>query len=144
MTEFEPITDYALWKRVDELQWKKARQEAPTVNLLRLRKRVTAAMVLKHGPCPKAPAKPPLWLRIGAGVAGKGDSMKKAWSWFNGKKTLLGAVLVGTPVLWEEVSKILAAGGADGAQLAAISGGLLAGLGIVHKLLKVTGLAKPE
>ncbi len=55
----EPITDHDHWMRVDGLQWAKIRKEQPTANMRRLRQRLTAAMELKHGPCPPKPGDPP-------------------------------------------------------------------------------------
>lgn len=99
----------------------------------------------KHGPRPKGPAKPPLWLRLGAKVAGEGENMMKVWKWFNGKKTLIGSLLVGVPLIWAEVSKILAAGGVEDTTLLAIAGGITLVVGWGHKIMKVIGVAKkPE
>jgi hypothetical protein len=99
----------------------------------------------KHGPRPEGPTKPPLWLRLGAKVAGEGENMMKVWKWFNGKKTLIGSLLVGVPLIWTEVSKILAAGGVEDTTLLAIAGGITLVVGWGHKIMKVTGVAKkPE
>ena len=45
----------------------------------------------------------PLWLKMGGLLTGKGGSMMKMWNWLNGKKTLLGVLLVSIPVIWEGV-----------------------------------------
>ena len=99
-------------------------------------------MAKTFGPRPKGPKKPPLWLRMGAKLAGEGESMKKMWNWFNGKKTLLGVVLVSVPVIWGGVEPLLAEGGMSPERVAAIGGVIVGGIGILHKLLKATGLAK--
>jgi hypothetical protein len=97
----------------------------------------------KHGPRPKV-AKPPLWLKIGAKLAGEGDNFMKLWEWLNGKKTFIGTVLVGVPVVWNAVQPILEASGASPEKVAAIGGILLAGIGIAHKVLKAFGIALPK
>lgn len=97
----------------------------------------------KHGPRPKGPAKPPLWLRLAAKVAGEGENLMKVWSWLDGKKTFIGAVLVGVPIIWEALQPILAAGGASPEKVAAIGGVIIGAIGIAHKVLKAFGVAKP-
>ena len=99
----------------------------------------------KHGPRPNGPAKPPLWLRLATKLMGEGESMKKVWNWFNGKKTLIGSILIGVPVIWMEVEKILQTGGVEETTLVAIGGGIALAVGWGHKLMKVLGLAaQPE
>lgn len=57
---------YARWQQIDKLQWEKARKEQPTGDLLKLRRKVTKAMVATHGKCPPKPgSKPPLKVRLG-------------------------------------------------------------------------------
>ena len=68
--------------------------------------------------------------------------MKKAWNWFNGKKTLIGSILVGVPIIWAELSKMLEAGGVPDATVTAIGGTVLLVVGWGHKILKVLGLVK--
>jgi hypothetical protein len=71
--------------------------------------------------------------------------VKKAWNWFNGKKTLISSLLVGLPLIWNELAPILGAAGVEEARIIAIGGlvGLVVGWG--HKITKVLGLAvKPE
>lgn len=65
----------------------------------------------------------------------------KLWNWLNGKKTLIGVILLSIPVIWEGVAQILAAGGMGPEQVAAIGGVILAVVGIAHKILKALGVA---
>jgi len=92
--------------------------------------------MLKHGPRPDGPRKPPLWLRLGAKLAGEGESMKKLWNWFSGKKTVIGAVLLGVPVIWEAVVPILSASGVNEAKVVAITGVIATVVGLGHKVVK--------
>ncbi len=56
---------HARWQQIDKLQWAKARKEHPTADMLKLRRKVTKAMIATHGPCPPKPGKPPLKVRLG-------------------------------------------------------------------------------
>ncbi len=63
----KPMT-HDLWMRLDGLHWKAAREDQPTADMLRLRRKVTTAMEATFGPCPsklKGPARPPWYLRLG-------------------------------------------------------------------------------
>ena len=71
--------------------------------------------------------------------------MKKLWNWLNGKKTLLGVILVSVPVIWEGLSQILLAGGVLGPEQVVAVGGIILGvIGILHKVLKALGMAQPR
>jgi len=87
------------------------------------------------------PGGPPLWLTMGGFLTGEGENMKKLWDWLNGKKTLLGVILISVPVIWEGVSQILTVGGMGPEQVAAIGGILLGAVGVLHKILKSLGMA---
>jgi len=101
----------------------------------------------KHGPRPKGPKKPPMWLRVL--LAFGGNEMLKfllgLWNWFNGKKTLIASILVGIPIIWEVIATILTAGGVPDHTVAYWGGIILLIVGWAHKLLKAVGMAKtPE
>lgn len=86
----------------------------------------------KHGPRPGGPV-------------GEGDRMKKAWEWFNGKKTLIASIFVGVPLIWDIIDDMLIAGGIPEAKVLAIGGSLLLIVGWGHKIMKALGMAKePE
>ena len=92
-----------------------------------------------HGRRPKGM---PLWLRLGAWVAGEGASMKRLWSWFDGKKTLISSILVGAPLIVDELATIAGVAGLPDSRIAAVVGlvGLAVGWG--HKFMKFMRLAK--
>jgi len=62
--------------------------------------------------------------------------MKKLWNWFSGKKTVIGAVLLGVPVIWEAVVPILSASGVNEAKVVAITGVIATVVGLGHKVVK--------
>lgn len=99
-------------------------------------------MAKTFGPRPKGPPKPPLWLRLAAKVAGEGESMKKFWAFLNGKKTLLGVILVSVPVIWGGVEPVLTEAGMSAEKAAAIGGVVLGAVGILHKVMKALGVAE--
>ena len=69
--------------------------------------------------------------------------ISQVFDWLNGKKTLIGSILVGIPVIWDAVSRILVAGGVEDERVIAIGAILLLVVGWAHKLLKVFGVMKP-
>ena len=86
----------------------------------------------------------PLKVRLAALAAGVSmDKVKLVWQWFNGKKTLISSILVGLPLIWNEVAKILGEAGIQEPTILYITGlvGLIVGWG--HKLLKLFGVAEP-
>jgi len=96
----------------------------------------------RHGP---RPAGVPGHVKLGARLLGGGDAVKKlkaGWNWLNGKKTLIGSILVGVPVIWDAVSRMLVAGGVEDEKVVAVGAILLLVVGWAHKLLKVFGVAK--
>lgn len=101
----------------------------------------------KHGQRPGGEG-PPLGLRLGAFAFGGGEAVKflvGLWRWLNGKKTLIASILIGVPVIWDELAKIFNAAGMPDNQIVAIGAIVLLVTGWIHKLLKVTGVAeKPE
>ena len=69
--------------------------------------------------------------------AGKyGEGAKAMWKFLSGKKTWLGALVIGGPELVEAVTKILTDGGAAPSTFARIAGLVLVVVGVLHKLAK--------
>ena len=98
----------------------------------------------RHG---ERPAGPPGHLKLGARLLGGGEAvktLKKVWDWLNGKKTLLGAILLGAPVVWEAITPILTAGGVTEAKVVAVAGVIATVVGLGHKLLKLLGVTSPK
>jgi len=54
----------------------------------------------------------------------------------DGKKTLIGVLLVNLPVIADAVSKVISAGGGDPADFLKVAGGVVSVIGILHKFLK--------
>ena len=98
----------------------------------------------RHG---ERPAGPPGHLKLGARLLGGGEAvktLKKVWNWLNGKKTLLGAILLGVPVVWEALTPILTASGVTEAKVVAVAGVIATVVGLGHKLLKFLGVTSPK
>ena len=94
----------------------------------------------------KRPGGPPGHIKLAVRALAGGEGVKKlksGWNWLDGKKTFIGVVLVGIPIIWEPLSAILVAGGVDAEQLVAIGGYIALAVGIAHKLLKAFGIAQP-
>ena len=86
----------------------------------------------------------PFKLKVLGTISGKKEELQAMWKFLDGKKTFLGALLVGIPVIWAGVEPILAESGMSPEKIAAVSGILVGGLGIAHKVLKAFGIAVPE
>jgi hypothetical protein len=86
----------------------------------------------------------PFKLKILGTITGEKEKLEKMWKLLDGKKTLIGAVLVSVPVIWAGVEPILTAGGVSPEKLAAVGGLILGGIGIAHKVLKAFGVAVPD
>lgn len=92
------------------------------------------------------PPGPPGHIKLAVRAFGGGAAVQKLksfWNWLNGKKVLIGSILVGVPVIWEALSAILAAGGVSDVKLLAIGGTIALVVGWAHKILKALGLATP-
>lgn len=133
----EPITRYKwdkCWRRCMEILAKTHPDFSPEWRQEEANRRTRRATGIDR------PGGPPPWLSVGSFLTGKRGSMK-LWNWLNGKKTLIGVVLLSIPVIWEGVAQILSAGGMGAEQVAAIGGAILAVVGIAHKILKALGVA---
>ncbi len=86
----------------------------------------------------------PFKLKVLGIVSGKKEELQNMWKFLDGKKTFIGALLVGIPVIWAGVEPILVEGGMSPEKVAAVSGILIGGIGIAHKVLKAFGIAVPE
>ncbi len=79
--------------------------------------------------------RPPLWMLLG------GEDMKRLWDWLNGKKTIIAAVLIAIPTALELIGSTLEAGGLDIVRWDQIAGIVLLFVGLMHKMMKLMGLA---
>jgi len=86
----------------------------------------------------------PFKLKVLGIVSGKKEELETMWKWLDGKKTLIGAILIGVPVIWEGVQPILEAGGVSPEFIGVVAGGIIGAIGIAHKVLKAFGVAVPE
>lgn len=64
------------------------------------------------------------------------------FKFLDGKKTLIGVIVAVMPDIIQSVGQIIAASGADTSDYTKVAGGILAVLGMLHKLLKSEPEAK--
>ncbi len=64
------------------------------------------------------------------------DKLKAFWNWLDGKKTVIGVVLVAAPGVIVKASAVAAASGVDPAKVAQYAGIAVAVVGVAHKIYK--------
>jgi hypothetical protein len=62
--------------------------------------------------------------------------MKRFWSYINGRKSIVGAILIAAPVALDQVRELAVALGLDPVKAATYAGTALLVLGLLHKLWK--------
>ena len=62
--------------------------------------------------------------------------VKDVLKWLDGKKTILGVVIVQIPIVIEAVNQVLSASGVNIETWTKIAGGILTAVGVIHKVLK--------
>lgn len=65
-----------------------------------------------------------------------GKEVKAMLKFLDGKKTLLGVVIAVAPQVIDAVTQIMSAAGGDSEAWTKVAGGVLAVIGLIHKLLK--------
>lgn len=116
-----------------------SRKKDPASELLKMHQATTEYMVKQYGSRPSGEPGPPWWMKIGAVAVGVPmDWMSKAWTFMNGKKTIVGAVITlfaylvaGVPLVAALCTTAVCA-----TTVAKVGGIGLTVLGILHKLYK--------
>ena len=91
-------------------------------------------MLANHGPRPEGVPGPPWWLNLAA--LSFGANMQKIWDWFNGRKTIIGAVITILSTLAGVLPVVLAAVGASAVLTAKVVGIATMVVGVAHKIYK--------
>lgn len=118
--------------------FKEIRKGYPTLDLQIAQKAANKWMLDHYGPKPAGEhTGPPLWVKLAALAAGVPMGFFNGiWTWLNGKKTVIGAIILALTTVAGYLPSVLDFFGVADLQIAAIVGVVTTVLGILHKLYK--------
>jgi hypothetical protein len=96
-----------------------------------------------NGPRPEGDEGPPFWFKLAPILGVSMESLTSVWTWFNGRKLFLVAVLTALPVMIDAIGDcVLAFAGAPVPTWDKIAYATLSAVAIGHRVLKVVGVAE--